>query len=304
MTDLIRTILIMTLSGSILALLLFILKPLMRDRLPKSLQYYLWLVVLAALLIPMSRIVVLSDDAPISAAPLGSVVNQIAIPTILSPQRLQNQIAEFVPPAATEPNTMAVQPQQLPVDLIIVLVYLSGMLVTLLYYIVNYLSFTGLYRRQNKPASAEETAMLASLCACRRAPRLYRNPLAATPMLAGLFRPAIILPDCEYTDTQLHAVLLHELTHFRRKDILVRWISVLATAAHWFNPIVLCVRREIDRACELSCDEAVISDLNTEGRQNYGDTLISVAADSKIPKAVLSTTMCEEKKALKERLKA
>jgi hypothetical protein len=64
------------------------------------------------------------------------------------------------------------------------------------------------------------------------------------------------------------------------------------------------VRREIDRACELSCDEAVIRNLDADGKQNYGDTLIYVAADSKTPHAVLSTTMCEEKKALKERLGA
>jgi hypothetical protein len=64
------------------------------------------------------------------------------------------------------------------------------------------------------------------------------------------------------------------------------------------------VHREIDRACELSCDEAVIRSLDASGRQNYGDTLIYVAAESKTPRAVLSTTMCEDKKDLKERIVA
>nr|WP_242832484.1 M56 family metallopeptidase [Desulfosporosinus orientis] len=64
------------------------------------------------------------------------------------------------------------------------------------------------------------------------------------------------------------------------------------------------MRREIDRACELSCDEAVIKELDNNGRQGYGDTLIAVAADTKSPKTIVSTTMCEEKKALKERLSA
>ena len=64
------------------------------------------------------------------------------------------------------------------------------------------------------------------------------------------------------------------------------------------------MRREIDRACELACDEAVIKNLDDDGKQHYGDTLISVASDKRLPKTVLSTTMCEEKKALKERLGA
>ncbi|MDR1217037.1 MAG: M56 family metallopeptidase, partial [Oscillospiraceae bacterium] len=133
---------------------------------------------------------------------------------------------------------------------------------------------------------------------------VFRNAKAATPMLIGLFSPAIVLPDREYTDEQLHAVLLHELTHLRRKDVLVKWLSVAACSVHWFNPIVWLVRREIDRACELSCDEAVVRSLDADGRQNYGDTLLYTAADSKTPRAVLSTTMCEDKKNLKERLSA
>ena len=59
------------------------------------------------------------------------------------------------------------------------------------------------------------------------------------------------------------------------------------------------MRREVDRACELSCDEAVIRNFDNDGKKDYGNTLISVASDSKTPRAVLSTTMCEEKKNLK-----
>jgi hypothetical protein len=119
-----------------------------------------------------------------------------------------------------------------------------------------------------------------------------------------LFNPAIVLPDRDYTDEQLEAVLCHELNHLRRKDVLVKWLSVLACVVHWFNPLVWLTRREIDRACELACDEAVIHGLDIGGKQNYGDALIYVAADSKKPRTILSTTMYEEKKDLKERLSA
>ena len=68
MSELIRTILVMSISGSIIAALLIALKPLLRNRLPKSTQYYLWLVVVAALLAPVSVIVKLpaaTDNAPV-----------------------------------------------------------------------------------------------------------------------------------------------------------------------------------------------------------------------------------------------
>ncbi|MDR3121565.1 MAG: hypothetical protein LBU58_09590, partial [Clostridiales bacterium] len=70
------------------------------------------------------------------------------------------------------------------------------------------------------------------------------------------------------------------------------------------NPLVYAARRELDRACELSCDEAVIRRLDEDGKKHYGNTLLSLAAESRMPRAVVSTTMVEGKQALKERLGA
>ncbi|MCL2343108.1 MAG: M56 family metallopeptidase, partial [Firmicutes bacterium] len=243
MTDLIRAVLIMTLTGTALTLLLFALKPLLRDRLPKSAQYYLWLAVLAALLTPVSKLVVLPANNPISNAPLQSIVAQLPIPTAAAarPQAPLGNAGSADSAVTTAPSASSAetaQPKSTPLDLILVLVYAAGALITLLYYVVNYKIYIGLHRRRNRPARAEELSILAVLCRHRRrVPRLYRNPLAATPMLVGLLRPAILLPDRDYTEAQLRAVLCHELCHLRRKDVLIRWISVFAVAVHWFNPL-------------------------------------------------------------------
>ena len=307
MRELIRTILIMSVSGSIVAAILFVLNPFVRNRLPKSAQYYLWLVVIAALLVPVSKLVVITENSnvPIPVAPIQAVIEQSVFSVTengantLTPSPSDHGFPEDGSASgATQPRvnvSMATVPT---------ILYPLGVAAALLYFLISYTVFTGLHRRRNRAASTEETAMLAELCGSKRIPQLYRNPLAATPMLFGLIRPAIILPDRDYTEQQLRAVLLHELNHLRHKDILVKWLSVFACAAHWFNPIVWLVRREVDRACELSCDEAVIRDLDTAGKQSYGETLLYVASESKIPHAVLSTTMCEEKKALKQRLSA
>lgn len=59
----------------------------------------------------------------------------------------------------------------------------------------------------------------------------------------------------------------------------------------------------MNKACELACDEAVIKGFTVSEMQQYGDTLIEVAADS-IRKTPLSIAMFEDKKNLKERLGA
>ena len=307
MSELLRTILIMSLSGGVIAVLLFALKPLVRDRLPKFAQYYLWIVVIAALLVPVSKMVLFNNRAlPVSAMPIiNDTVSRYVITVEEELDMLQRAsiLSGAESPALTQEAKEAQSPLSAAVTLFVI-AYPFGVLIVLLYVIISNKVFTGLHRRRNRDANAEETAMLAELCGRKRTPRLYRNPLAATPMLFGVFRPMILLPDREYTNDQLRAVLLHELTHLRHKDILIKWLSVFACAVHWFNPIVWLVRREIGRACELACDEAVVRNLDADGRQSYGETLLAVAADSKMPSAVFSTTMCEEKKALKERLGA
>jgi len=271
MSEIVRTIIIMSATGSILSILLFILKPLMSNRLPKSAQYYLWLVVIFAMLIPVSQIIVLTDNQTATVPALQRVAAvpaiQVApIPTISQTvtrfvitqgeeqERLQN-IAHL---SHTNAPAYYVQRQAIisPVarfTTYFVIVYPFVVLIVAVWYVANYLFFSKMYRRRNLLPEEETLEILAELCN-GRPPRLYYNQLATTPMIFGFFRPMIILPDKDYSAEQLYAILSHELTHLRRKDIFVKWLTLLATAMHWFNPLVWLVRREIDRNCELSCD--------------------------------------------------
>jgi len=313
MSELLRTIVVMSVSGGILAGLLFALKPLTRNRIPKAAQYYLWLIVIAAFVIPFSKFVTLPAVKNESAAAITPerIVERYVVTKQEETRRVQT-VQDNYTSAERESNTeqysREVEAAQSPISSIVTVftfyIYPLGVFVVLIYTAVSYYAYTRLHARRNAPARENEKAMLALLWREKHLPELYRNAIASTPMLTGLFRPAIILPDREYSEAQLRAVLLHELTHLRRKDVLIKWLSMLACAIHWFNPLAWLTRREIDRCGELACDEAVISRLDNEGKQTYGDTLIYVAADSKTPHAILATTMCEEKKALKSRLSA
>ncbi len=306
LSDIICSILIMSLSGSVLILLLFAFKPLLRHRLPKSIQYLLWLVTLAALLIPVSKLIAIPQaPSKIIVAPIHTAVEQNNI-------KVEEEANSFTQTNTnTDPQTNAADipavkqapnPVFIAVSLFIMMNYMLVVLVVLSYYIVSYIRFTKKVRRHRTRARMEELYEHVGLCGDTIAPRLYRSALVTTPMLIGIFKPEIILPDREYTDAQIQSVLKHELTHMRRRDIIVKWLSVFACALHWFNPLAWFARREIDRICELSCDEAVIRNLDQAGKKSYGETLISIATDISASRAVLSTTMCEEKEVLKERL--
>ena len=114
-------------------------------------------------------------------------------------------------------------------------------------------------------------------------------------MLLGVVRPTIVLP-CGVEEDRLGDILAHELTHARRQDLLYKWFAVAVTSLHWFNPMMIVVRRQLNRACELSCDEAVVKGLDAAGRRHYGETLLAMAAGQP-PKSVgMLTAPCARRR--------
>ncbi|MDE5696773.1 MAG: M56 family metallopeptidase, partial [Lachnospiraceae bacterium] len=134
---------------------------------------------------------------------------------------------------------------------------------------------------------------------------LYTNNLISSPLLIGFFRPCIVLATADLPPADFDYTILHELMHFKRRDMFYKWLVQFAVCIHWFNPFVYLMSREIGRLCELSCDEAVIRELDAQGRRAYGDTLLNaIGAGGSYKDSLVSLTLNESKELLKERLDA
>ena len=81
------------------------------------------------------------------------------------------------------------------------------------------------------------------------------------PVVWGVFRPRLMLPaeSREWSDAQLRSVLLHELAHVRRRDTLVQWLTQLACALHWWNPLVWFAAWRLHTERERACDDLVLA---------------------------------------------
>lgn len=280
--EIIKIILSMTFTGSIISFFLFILKPFIKNKLPKSFQYYMWFSAVIALMLPVSKIIVIpvSDQSVMSTRSIYAIA-----------QRISDTASET--PANHVPSTAV----------ILFVFWQLGMILFLGFHMICYVSYVRRLNRHNINADRQETELLHSLSERKNTLRLYKNAMVKTPISIGCFRPAIILPDKKYEDKKLRNILMHEITHIKKHDIFVKWLLIFVGAIHWFHPLVYFVRREMNKACELACDESVIKRFDHSEKQQYGDTLIAVAADP-IRKMPLSLTMCESKKNLKERLDA
>jgi hypothetical protein len=114
-----------------------------------------------------------------------------------------------------------------------------------------------------------------------RAVALVQTDATGCPAVFGIFRPKLLLP-CgtldRLTTAELRHVLMHELVHLRRRDVLLNWIWIVLQAWHWFNPMLGLAFRRLRAEREVICDAAVLAKLRPAERPAYGATLLHVAA--------------------------
>lgn len=126
---------------------------------------------------------------------------------------------------------------------------------------------------------------------------------ATTPMAMGLWKPIVVLPDIPLGDKELPMIISHELVHVKRGDLLMKLIVLVANAVHWFNPAAYWLNKQLHTLCELSCDEKVVQDMDTESRRVYGETLLTMLEYGVMQRIVVCTSsFCNSKKYMKRRL--
>jgi len=109
-----------------------------------------------------------------------------------------------------------------------------------------------------------------------KVPDLYVNDRVHSPMLCGLFKSKIVLPQIELTEEETAGILTHELTHYRRHDLWIQFFGLLVCTLHWFNPFVHLADRWMREEMELSCDEAVLTGHSVSDRSVYGKTMLHI----------------------------
>jgi beta-lactamase regulating signal transducer with metallopeptidase domain len=122
-------------------------------------------------------------------------------------------------------------------------------------------------------------AEYAALAGVKRKIRLYMSDMVASPVVFGVFRPRIVIPTAMVGDGEtLRYALLHELTHIRRGDNILRLVSVLVLCIHWFNPFVWLFFALAGRDMELACDAGVLKRLDKPRRKEYALALAALAS--------------------------
>lgn len=131
---------------------------------------------------------------------------------------------------------------------------------------------------------------------------VFSSSLVQSPLLFGIGKPQILLPEQEYTQEQLAFILKHEYMHYKRKDLWMKLLLAVARTLHWFNPFVYLMEKRAGEDMELLCDSQVVCGLSREEKKRYGEMLLACASKRSYGHGVLcASEFSNETKKLKER---
>lgn len=257
--------------------------------------YVVWLILALRLVIPVDLSLpepAVTVEAPSYQVSLPARAPSANLPTALPTEESAAEAGQTAPAAASAVRTI-------PVTALLSALWLFGALAAALVQGGGYLLARRRLLRDARPdlEAEEQAGQTAAGLGLKRAVPVRRSRQVRTPMVLGLLRPVLLLPEGQAVD---EVVLCHELTHLKRLDLAYKALLVAACWLHWFNPLVWWMSRAASENLELCCDDDVAAGRDAAFRRKYGELLLSTAEEK--PGPTLSSRFGGSKQAMRDRL--
>lgn len=287
LSEIFKSVLLMSFAGGILSLILLAVKPVTRKLFSPQWQYYIYLTVLLVMVLPVSFSLPQNSAEPAYFRQTLKLTDTVQITE--SETQPQTETLENPPP------NLPIQNIDIPQNLLFYagLIWLLGAVSALFVKLIRYTLFLKAIHKNSKADI--------SFSNIPKRLKIRRTPMLDAPLLTGLIKPVLYLPETELSKTELDYIFMHELTHYKRHDILYKWAVMIVSSLHWFNPLIYAVSKQIDLECEVSCDFAVTSKLSEIEKNNYMKMILDMLSCSENHSRLLTTQMASGKKILKRR---
>jgi len=142
--------------------------------------------------------------------------------------------------------------------------------------------------KSSSPADAGLTELVAAASdklGLRRVPGTLIARSDFSPFVCGIREPKLILPGGlseKLTPAELNQVLLHELAHIRRRDLVWNWIGEIARIVYFFHPVAHWINYQARLERELACDQLAMA-VSGHGAKEYAATLVQVVSFASEP---------------------
>lgn len=284
----------MSFLGTVIILLIVVLRAVLINRLPKKTFLILWWIALIRLLVPFSIKSVTSIYSLLQSIysdinPVRTAQTTTFLPIHGNMPEIANGLSEAMVQRTESISILSV-------------IWLAGLLLCFGFFAVSYIKC---YRefRFSLPVENDILEAWKEKYPLKRSLSIRQTETIAAPLSYGVIRPVILMPkNTEWKNIyQLRYVLEHEYVHIRRLDMLTKLIMIAAVCIHWFNPLVWVMYILFNRDLELSCDETVVRRFGMDIKSVYATALISMEE-----KKSGLTPLCNSfsKNAIEERIRA
>lgn len=266
---------------SIIIGILLLVKQLLRNNLTDRIHYNLWYLLLSLLAVPFIPIQPIGSlqiftwfsslkNTPIS--PTGTIGNGTGA---------QNQ-----PNTADWMNDFSISiSRKAPgaIGLLLCILWCIGIFIMIMLIIRSMLRFNTI-KKSSLPLQNPAVRRLYHDCLdemhITKSIPVYSTAFLRSPVIIGSFKPRIYLPIhliSDYNTDAIRYMLMHELVHYKYKDVFANYLMNMIGVLYWFNPFVWHSLKEMKNDREIACDTSVLKLLDEDAYGDYGNTLIDFA---------------------------
>ena len=311
-------ILQMSVTGSFLFIITCIFKPFTNKNFSATWNYYMLVLTLLVFIIPIGTFVKLpSVTIYNNYLPAQSESKILHINKMNSSQEHNGIIGNQVPNnkdkqlKSTSEQQGDLEKSKIMFEIfnkeILFYVWMLGAIIFTAKEIYVYMSFSK--KLKNISHLIQDESIITSLEICKKKLNINRKIILKecsfirSPMITGIFAPVIIIPKMNQHLDKLEIVLTHELIHYKRKDLWIKIMPLIANVINWLNPVVYILRNKINIICELSLDEQIIKNMDKVKRKYYGEIILEQIEYSQNKSLSLGASVCKSRRELEKRLK-
>lgn len=298
-----------SLYASVVGIVVLIVKTALKNRISPRWQYLIWIVLILKLLIPFGPQSALSLFNTVKVTP-----EQTNFANLHEEYRKIYQIDRQIDNDNTQGFTneeIKRSSQQFAdkAEKLVPYIWISGMASMLIWLMLTNYSLNRRIRKTSRPLPQSIFKVFED---CKRKMGIKKDLQVVvqstinTPSIFGAVKPKILLSPEILTlnEKDISYILLHELAHYRRRDLITNYLLLFFQSIHWFNPVLWYCFKRMRLDMEVAADEMVLNTLDSREQKEYGMAILSVIENLNFPKlAPRLIGMVDGKKSIEKRLK-
>ncbi|OAA84052.1 M56 family metallopeptidase [Clostridium ljungdahlii] len=309
MSTLMKAIFIASLNGSILVILILLIKNLLKERLKAEFHYILWFLLIIKLIMPYG---------PESNLSIFNIYNSVSgkKSTVSSKYYLKtSDTFKNKSEDTTSSDNLSKNKnierlnKKINYKSILFYIWILGMVffIANTLYEIKKIQFIKKNAISNKDSTFNNILNnCLNIMNISKSVSLMYPYKSISPCLCGLIKSTIFIPQNiiqNISEDEFKHIIIHELCHLKRKDLLINWIIIILNIVYWFNPIIRYGFYKMKQDCEISCDAYALRYLGIDGNINYGNTIIKILQlENNPPSLITSAPMAVNNSEIKRRI--